>query len=140
MNYERQQKEMFDKNQRIIDNFAKFEDDLFEFENEITSMINPVVEKNVFDATLGTNAFGGKQSAVGDSKKHNAAVDIDKLLADLKVQGEKVLEKAKKEEGGNKTGTAGEDSINKMFLDIDNEFSEIDSLLKDVETLTRDEQ
>ena len=41
---EDKQKQLFSKNQHIIDNFAKFEDDLFKFEEELSSMINPTVD------------------------------------------------------------------------------------------------
>ena len=47
-----QQKQLYNKNQNIIDNFAKFEDDLFKFEEELSSMINPTVEQDIFTSGL----------------------------------------------------------------------------------------
>lgn len=77
------QKELFSKNQNIIDNFAKFEDDLFKFEEELTSMINPTVEQELFTGNL--SASSSQQKAPSEN------IDIDKLLADLKKQGEQML-------------------------------------------------
>lgn len=67
-------------------------------------------------------------------------MDIDGLLAEVKAQGERMLLRGGGwGQGGGLgggEGTGGEDEINRMIIDIDNEFSEIDNLLKDVETLT----
>ena len=72
--------------------------------------------------------------STGRTKSQKDEIDIDKLLADLKKQGEEVLSYRQKEmkDGGHQQ----QDQIDQMINDIDNEFSEIDNLLKDVEGLT----
>ena len=68
----------FESKQSIIDNFAKFETDLYQFDKELTDMINPIAE-----------------TEIGTSKKQEN-IDIDQLLKDLKKEGELVLSEREK--------------------------------------------
>ena len=82
------QQELFTKNQSIIDNFAKFEDDLYKFDAELTSMmINPIAEPGIF----ATAAAGSSSSSGGGKSAKKEDLDIDKLLENLKKQGEEML-------------------------------------------------
>ena len=87
LNVEEIQKEMFTKKQSIIDNFAKFEDDINRFDAELSSMINPVVG----GSNRSGSGSGSGSGSMGTLKPQKTELDIDKLLADLKKQGEEAL-------------------------------------------------
>lgn len=96
---EEKQKELFTKNQSIIDNFAKFEDDLHQFDAELTNMmINPIAEPGLYSS-----------GSSGKAWSHKEDIDIDKLLEDLKKQGEEMLSKQQKMKDG--SGQQKQDQI-----------------------------
>ena len=90
----------------VIEGFATFEDQLDEFDKEISSMVNDRKDKVVVSK--------------------NEKEQIDQLLSQIKDDGERVHQ--------------AKGNIADMMKEIDDEFDEIDNLLKDVESFKLYEQ
>lgn len=94
--------------------FADFEEQLHQFDVEINDMINKKDDNKKKPSP---------SSSDSDPKQEFA--EIDKMLEQLKKRGEESQAAEKK----------SKEHISLMMQDIDDEFDEIDSLLRDVESL-----
>lgn len=126
------------RHEEMLEKFHQFEEDLDQFDKELTEYAQDgTAPYDSYDKNkiYGVSRQGGKlevgQMVPGSmegmiQEKQPAARDIDALLKQLKEEGEQYMNERKSGDGID---------VEKMMSEINDEFDELDNLLKEVEEL-----